>query len=175
MAFVGSLPGRRPAPSQPARLDELFLELRRPNPPRPPHQIEDLIWAAWASHPVATIAERLALANSALGRGEYRRAEKLLNPLIASYPDWSEVWNKRATLYYLEERDAESFADIRRTLELEPRHFGALCGLGQVCLRRGLETEALLAFDAALTVNPHLSGVRAVVEELRTPDDGLLH
>ena len=56
--------------------------------------------------------------------------------------------------------------DIHRTLELEPRHFGAICGFGQICLRRGERAAALFAFDAALRINPHLGAVRTAREEL---------
>jgi cytochrome c-type biogenesis protein CcmH/NrfG len=64
------------------------------------------------------------------------------------------------------DRDDESVPDIRRTLELEPRHFGAICGFGQICLRHGNRAAALFAFDAALRINPHLGAVRTVFEEL---------
>jgi len=60
----------------------------------------------------------------------------------------------------------ETEAAFRRTLELEPRHFGAICGFGQICLRHGNRAAALFAFDAALRINPNLGAVRAVFEEL---------
>jgi len=62
--------------------------------------------------------------------------------------------------------------DIHRTLELEPRHFGALCGLGEICLTRGDVEAALFVFHAALRVNPHLDGARNTLEQLMHPGDG---
>ncbi len=175
LRLVAELPVRRPAAGQPARLDPLFRELARPSPGRPAHELEELIWGLWASHPDAAAEERLDLANRALASGKYRQARQLLDPLVSEYPQWAEAWNKRATLAYLEQREADSFVDIARTLELEPRHFGALCGLGQICLRREAHGAALVAFEAALAINPHLPGIRALTDELRSPAEHALH
>jgi Tfp pilus assembly protein PilF len=57
-------------------------------------------------------------------------------------------------------------ANIHRTLELEPRHYGAICGFGQICLSLGDTDSALFAFDAALRVNPHLGDVRQILGKL---------
>ena len=175
LRVIADLGGRRPAATQPAALDALFAELRVAARPRPPQEIEDAIWRLWSAHPDPVMARRLELATTAIGRGEYGRAERLLGPLIAEFPDWAEAWNQRATLRYLNGRDEESIGDIGRTLELEPRHFGALCGFAQICLRRGEHAAALVAFEAALAIHPHLAGVGAAVEELRGTLDAALH
>lgn len=60
-----------------------------------------------------------------------------------------------------------SIRDVDRTLALEPRHFGALSGLGQIYLALGEGWEALKAFESAIRVNPHLVGPQAYVKELR--------
>jgi hypothetical protein len=65
--------------------------------------------------------------------------------------------------------------DIRRTLELEPRHFGAICGFGQICLRGGRADLALFALQAALELNPSLVGARRVLEELKGGAGGPVH
>jgi hypothetical protein len=69
-------------------------------------------------------------------------------------------------LYFLQDRDEESISDIEETLRLEPRHFGALGGFGQICLRQDEPVSARIAFEKALLVNPHLDGVREIVHEL---------
>ena len=102
-------------------------------------------------------------------------AERALDRMVTEWPEWPEAWNKRATLRFTQERDAESLDDIGRTLALEPRHFGAISGLGQICLRAGDLTSALLAFEEALAINPHLYGVRQAVESLREKAPRTLH
>lgn len=167
LKIILSLGGRRPAAGQPAELDALFRELAAQRPQRPLHEVENEIWASWASHPDKAAAQRLELATRAIAREDLARARRLIEPLVDEHPQWSEAWNKRATLSYLEGRDPECFEDIRRTLELEPRHFGAVCGFAQACLRRGERAAALTAFEVALTINPQLTGVLPAVEDLR--------
>jgi Tfp pilus assembly protein PilF len=127
---------------------------------------EDEIWALWTAHDDPALEARMQRAISAIARRRFSEAETLLDALVREAPDWAEAWNKRATLYYLTRRDAESLEDIRRTLALEPRHFGAICGFAQICLRCGEKAAAASAFNAALQINPHLDSVRAILAEL---------
>lgn len=148
------------------RLARLFADLRRNRPARPVGEIEDLIWALWISHPCAEAESVMARAIDAFAGGRLACAAGLFDRLVRDHPDWAEAWNKRATLAYVEGRDAQAVADIARTLALEPRHFGAIAGFGQICLRHGREGEAKAAFRAALAINPHLAGLRALLDEL---------
>ena len=68
----------------------------------------------------------------------------------------------------LDENKAQTSAlrDIHRTLELEPRHFGALCGLAEIFSSRGERDDAVFVFQAALRVNPHLDDARTSLEQL---------
>lgn len=159
-------PPRGTAPGGRGRLGELFRSLQADPPGPAVHAIEDDIWAIWITHDDPHLESRMQLAISAIAQRRFDDAESLLDGLVAAAPDWAETWNKRATLYYLTRRDAESVTDIRRTLELEPRHFGAICGFGQICLRHGEMAAAAEAFAAALAINPHLDSVRAVLAQL---------
>lgn len=158
-----------------ARLGGLFGDLRTDPPPRPAHLIEDEIWAIWTSHDDPALEARMQRAISAIARRRFDEAEDLLDGLVTQAPDWAEAWNKRATLFFLLRRDEASIDDIRRTLELEPRHFGAICGFGQICLRHGEPAAAASAFAAALDRNPHLDSVRAVLARLEGRPSGHLH
>lgn len=157
----------RIAPSHFARrLDRLFRELRSDEPHRDPDEIMELIWAMWIDHPDPSASARLIGAVEAIQHGARDIARAMLDALVDEFPDWAEAWNKRATLSFLERRDEESLLDIARTLELEPRHLGAIMGFGQICLRHQRMTEAKAAFQVALDLNPHLAGLSDLVMDL---------
>jgi tetratricopeptide (TPR) repeat protein len=172
---VSHLDRARPAPTMPRPLDALFRRLAEAGEAKEIARTEDLIWAHWTSHPEAAAAEAMERAIRALTSKQYAAAERTLDRLVVAWPDFAEGWNKRATLYFLLERDGDSIGDIERTLALEPRHFGALSGLGQICLRHGERAGALIAFDAALRVHPHLPGLREAAEKLRASFSRTLH
>lgn len=172
--LVLELADREPAGNLPRRLQGLFRELQQPEPPRPADDIEDLIWALWISHEDRTAEEIMGAAVEAMASSDLAQARSLLDHLVERHPDWAEAWNKRATLAFIEKRDAESLPDLQRALELEPRHFGAVSGFGQICLRNGFLNEARAAFQVALSLNPHLQGLREIIDDLN-PQTLMLH
>jgi tetratricopeptide (TPR) repeat protein len=99
-------------------------------------------------------------------------ALKLLDAIIKLRPDYTEAWNRRATLYYLQNDYARSLADIQQVLAREPRHFGALAGLGMIMQDLGDEKRALEAFRKALAINPHLEKVPELVKQLTEKVEG---
>jgi hypothetical protein len=125
-----------------------------------------LIWAIWIDHRDSEASHRMIAAVEAIAAGARDLAKPILDTLVADFPTWPEAWNKRATLAFIERRDVESIADIVRTLELEPRHFGAILGFAQICLRHGRVLEAKAAFEVALGLNPHIAGLPDVVKDL---------
>ena len=164
LRLVSSLGARRPAVALPSRLDQLFHSLAAPGCDA--DELEEQIWRLWMHHPHRRAAIALERTATEIATQLYDIAETRLNNLLRACPDFAEAWNKRATLYYLQERDAESVRDIHRTLELEPRHFGALCGLAEILRSSGDGESALFVFQAALRVNPHLTAARSAIEEL---------
>lgn len=172
--LVLEAPERTPSSALPKRLRALFKELSETDPERPVEDIEDQIWTLWSSHEDRVAEETLAAAVEAIASGELNKAKPLLDHLVAQHPDWAEAWNKRATLAYIEKRDADSLLDIAQTLRLEPRHFGALSGFGNVCLRHGHLNEARAAFQIALAFNPHMEELRDILENL-SPHNLMLH
>jgi tetratricopeptide (TPR) repeat protein len=173
LKLVARLPERRPAPVLPARLDQLFRHLALPECDA--QDVEEAIWQLWMHHPHRRAALALDRAASDIAAQRFDLAETRLQRLLRACPDFPEAWNKRATLYYLLERDEESVRDIHRTLELEPRHFGALCGLAEICASHGEREDALFVFQAALRVNPHLGSARTSVEQLLSEGAGGVH
>ena len=123
---------------------------------------EDRIWGVWMDHPHRAAAAVLDAATRDIAARRYDIAETRLSALLRAAPRYAEAWHKRATLYYLLGRDDECLHDIRRTLELEPRHFAAMLHFAEILLGEGAEAEARYAFAAALTLHPHLPRARNV-------------
>ena len=91
---------------------------------------------------------------------------RLLDHIVILAPEFAEGWNKRATVHFLNKDYGKSIADIRHTLALQPRHFGALAGLGLILRDLEEHEQALEAFKAALAVNPHLESAQKMASEL---------
>ncbi len=154
-----------------AKLDALFATLadaKADNPARIQSRIVE-IWSASGSDSKDFLLSR---GRDALAAKEYDKAVAHLSALVALAPDFAEAWNTRATAYFLKDEFWLSVADIQRVLALEPRHFGALAGLGVILERTGDEAGALRVQREALRLNPHLDGAREAVERLAPGVDG---
>jgi tetratricopeptide (TPR) repeat protein len=114
----------------------------------------------------------MARAKVAIDNKETDVALKLLDAIIKLRPDYVEAWNRRATLYYLQNDYARSMEDIRQVLAREPRHFGALAGLGMILQETGDDKRALDAFRRALAINPYLEKVPDMVKSLTEKVEG---
>ena len=115
----------------------------------------------------------LAQASLAMQVGDFKTAEPLLDNLVQDHPEFSEAWNRRATMYYMQGRFKESLADIAKVLALEPRHFGALSGKGAVLRALGKPAEALAAMKEALAIDPNIAGLKDAIEELQKTEPEL--
>jgi Tfp pilus assembly protein PilF len=154
LGLIAARRDRRPARALPF-LDELFRRLACCAAAEA-GATEDLIWNVWMDHPHRAAAHALDLATRDIAARRYDIAETRLTLLLRRAPDFAEAWHKRATLYYLLGRDQECLQDIRRTLELEPRHFAAMLHFAEILLGSGAPADARFTFHAALTVHPHL-------------------
>jgi tetratricopeptide (TPR) repeat protein len=156
---------RRPTPGLPRKLDHLFGRLAVSGLVEA-ERIQDDIWRVWMSHRSAAVEQMLRDATDAIVQRRLSDAEEILDRLVAAHPDFPEAWNKRATLYYMQNRDAECLRDLHRVLALEPRHFGAMCSFAQIGIDLGEPDLAIYAFDIALRINPHLDEARATARWL---------
>ena len=103
---------------------------------------------------------------------DFDLAIKLLNAVIDINPDFVEAWNRRSTIHYMRKDYGQSLVDIQQVLVREPRHFGALAGLGMIMQELGDEKRALEAFRKALAVNPYLEKVPELVKTLTEKVEG---
>jgi tetratricopeptide (TPR) repeat protein len=153
-------------------LDFLFGALKAAPDEASAKHVEARIWALWMQTPSDTAALLMMRAKAAMDAQQMDIALKLLDSVVKLRPDYVEGWNRRATLYYLQNDYAHSLADLEQVLVREPRHFGALAGLGMIMQDLGDEKRALDAFRKALAVNPHLEKVQDLVKTLSEKVEG---
>ncbi len=153
-------------------LDFLFGALKAAPDATSAKHVEAKIWAIWLHTSSDTVALLMTRAKSAMEAQNSDVALKLLDAVVRLRPDYVEGWNRRATLYYLRNDYARSLADIEQVLAREPRHFGALAGLGMIMQDLGDDKRALDAFRKALAVNPHLDKVPELVKILSEKVEG---
>jgi len=153
-------------------LDFLFGALKAAPDEASAKHVEARIWALWLQTPSDTAALLMARAKAAMDAQQIDVAQKLLDAVVKLRPDYIEAWNRRATLYYLRNDYAHSLQDIEQVLVREPRHFGALAGLGMIMQDLGDEKRALDAFRKALAINPHLEKVPGLVKILSEKVEG---
>jgi len=147
-------------------LDRLFGQLHAAKDEGSAKVIEDAIWKLWAHSGSPTADALIVQAVRAMEAGHRQTALRILDTVIDDQPTFAEAWNKRATLYYMMGDYDRSLADIDHVLELEPRHFGALTGLGTILNDRGKKAEALKAFRRALSIHPFLEGAKKALEQI---------
>jgi Flp pilus assembly protein TadD len=157
-----------PADQTDAGLDELFTRLKLSTDSRQLQFIEASIWEKWMQHENEDVERLLLLATRRMNAGRHQQALLVFSELVQSCPDFAEAWNKRATLYYILGDLEASMADIDRTLELEPRHFGALSGAGLIHIRRGELQQARQRFETLLEIHPNSENARNNLEHVRS-------
>jgi tetratricopeptide (TPR) repeat protein len=148
-------------------LDELFVQLRAATNPIVAKQVGREIWAIWQQAPNDTAVQIMRNARSALDNRDFNSAIRFLDQLVTFAPEFAEAWNQRAIVLYFAEDYSGSLRDIEQTLALEPRHFGAMAGRGQVYLQLNELEFALQAFESALDLNPWVGDIRGHVHAIR--------
>jgi len=152
---------------QDQRLNLAFAQLAKASSPQGVRVLESRIWKIWLEHPQPRINEMMRWGVEALNTQDYPTALKLFDSLVEAAPEFAEGWNKRATARFLVGNYEGSIEDIRKTLALEPRHFGALSGLGMIHTNQERWFAAMAAFEQALRIHPHLIGVRHTINKLQ--------
>lgn len=148
-----------------ATLDSLFTELQDPAN-EDWEATEEKIWKEWSRSGSRAMDLLLERGRSAMAAGDYEVAVEHLSALIDHAPDFAEGWNARATAFYLMNQYGLSMADIQQTLALNPRHFGAMSGMGAILEGTGRLKDALTVYTRALEIHPHQPGVIEAVERL---------
>ena len=153
-------------------LDKLFFQLKNTEDLSSAQIIESKIQEIWSIHPSNDrrgfrLTELLNQGSRLINMGELNKAYNLFTKIIATEPDWSEAWNKRATVLYLMNRYESSLDDIKITLSFEPRHFGALSGQALNYIELKQYEKAIESYEAAQKIYPLLDSAKKMIPELR--------
>jgi tetratricopeptide (TPR) repeat protein len=160
-----------PVSAQTAKLDDLFKQLQAATD-EDSGSITQNIWIEWSKSGSPAMDLLLQRGRDAMAAGHPEIAIQHFTALIDHAPDFAEGYNMRATAYFETGDLGPSVSDIAKTLTLNPRHFGALSGLGMIFEQLGQPEKALEVYKAALALNPHLTDVKASVKRLETEVGG---
>jgi tetratricopeptide (TPR) repeat protein len=151
--------------SQENILNRLFNQLEKVNNQKSAALLETKIWSIWNEHPTNNkLTERLELGTELMQYGNYNYALKVFDNIIVSDPEWSEAWNKRATVYFLMSQFTDSLYDIDKVLNIEPRHFGALSGQARIFIKLQKYEEAIKSIERALKFYPSFKSREMITE-----------
>jgi tetratricopeptide (TPR) repeat protein len=153
-------------------LDRLFEALKVAPDNESAKFVENRIWAIWLSSPSDTANLLMGRAKTAAEGKDLDLAIKLLDAIIELRPDFVEAWNRRATVYYNKRDFGRAIADIQEVLAREPRHFGALSGLGIIFQELGDDKRALEIYRRAQAVHPRLERIPDLIKKLAEKVDG---
>jgi tetratricopeptide (TPR) repeat protein len=153
-------------------IDRLFDALKVAPDDASAKYIENRIWARWTATDSDTATLLMSRVKIAVDAKDIQLGIKLLTAIIELRPDYLEAWNRRATLYYQEKDFEHSLDDIAEVLKREPRHFGALSGMGMIFQEIGDDKAALTAFRRALAIDPHLEHIPDLVKQLTEKVEG---
>jgi tetratricopeptide (TPR) repeat protein len=163
---------RAPRGDRTKNLDFLFEALKAAPDADAAKLVEGRIWSLWLASGSDTADLLMSRVKKATDAKDTKLAVRLLDAVIELKPEYIEAWNRRATIHFSNKDYSRSLADIRQVLAREPRHFGALTGLGVIMQEFGEDKFALEAFRRALAVNPHLSKVPDFVKTLAEKVEG---
>ena len=151
--------------AQSSKLDGLFLELQNEQTKKY-KKVEEEIWTEWRKSGSSNANFLLERGMDAMSNGNFIESVQYFTAAIKDAPDFSEAWNMRATVFFLMEKYSSSVADIQQTLRLNPRHFGALGGLGMILERTERPKQALEVYKKLLGVHPHSKNAQDAIMRL---------
>jgi tetratricopeptide (TPR) repeat protein len=136
-------------------LNKLFNKLEKVDNSKTAELLEKKIWSIWHKHHSDNrLTEKLKFGAELMEYGSYDYALKVFDNVIATDPEWSEAWNKRATVYFLMKKYKKSLNDIDKVLEIEARHFGALSGQARIFIKLQEYERAIVSLEKALKFHP---------------------
>ena len=161
------------APADRAKLlDDLYAHLATAADEEASKPYAETIERLWLSSGSDTVAALMERAMQAVGQKRNDLALQLLSAVVEQAPDYAEGWNRRAYVFYTEGDYERALGDLRRVLALDPNHYKALDGLGQIMRQLDHKPQALQAYEKLQMVHPFWPSLANVIEELRREVDG---
>jgi tetratricopeptide (TPR) repeat protein len=151
--------------SQKNNLNNLFDQLQNINNSKSAAILEQKIWSIWNEHPSdIKLTEKLEFGRELIQYGNYDYALKVFDNILATDPEWSEAWNKRATVFFLMKKYTRSLNDIEKVLKIESRHFGALSGQARIFIKLQEYEKAIISLKKALEFYPSFRSGELILE-----------
>ena len=136
------------------RLDGLFYLLAHSNDIGEINKTTLNIWKIWSEINDPIVENDFNKGLDLMKNGQLEKSIQIFSKVIKNMPNFSEAWNKRATVYYLMGDFDSSVMDIKKTLQLEPRHFGAMDGLALIFIHLKQFEKAIGIYDQMLEIVP---------------------
>jgi tetratricopeptide (TPR) repeat protein len=137
------------------KLEILFNDLSQTQSEMKAQPILLEIWSIWSVAIDTKTQEKFDAGNQLMSKRQYDESILMFSDAINLQPTFAEAWNKRATVNYIIGNYEESISDIFSTLELEPRHFGALDGLAQIYMLQNKYFKAAQVYRKILEILPY--------------------
>ena len=115
------------------------------------------IWDIWHETNDPSIEANFYRGLESMRIGGLLMAVDFFTLVIDKNPNFAEGWNKRATVYYMLGKFDASMMDIHETLKLEPRHFGAMDGMGLIFIHYQQFDKTIDIYDKMLEIFPNNS------------------
>jgi len=155
LSFLTILPIELYADQNDKRLNYLFDKLTITEDQQEINKLINKIWKIWYEIDDPKITRDFETGVQMMNLGFYSRAIDYFNKVIISKPKFAEAWNKRATAYFMMGNYDLSMQDISQTLQLEPRHFGALDGMGLIFMHLNKPEKVIDIYDKMLEIFPN--------------------
>ena len=135
-------------------------------------KIEKKIWKIWSTHPSNDrkgfrLTDMLAQGDLLITEKNFNKAIDIFSLIISIDSNWAEAWNKRATVLYLSGRYEDSIKDIKKVLQIEPRHFGALSGFGLNQIELKNYKAALKSYQEVQKIYPSMDTPKKMIPILK--------
>lgn len=160
-----------PLAAQTARLDELFTALKDADAENSA-RLEGEIRTEWGKSGSAAMDLLLRRGEDALEAGLPDEAVEHLTALVDHAPDFAEGYSARAAAYYQLGLIGPALDDLRQTLVLNPRHFGAMFGFAIILEELGRPEDSLEIFRQIEQIGPNLPDLALSIDRLTLQLEG---